>query len=265
MNKLTFAILMPFYQGDSISSLETTLKYAADCKFDKTYLVIDGPLDAERNAYIDELRQSQKLVILQLQHNSGLGAALNFGLNHVTENYCSRVDPGDIIFAPSVEKIRALIKTDPSIALIGGQMSEHTDNHSDRVRNRIVPLSYQKIKRFAKLRNPFNHITVCFRVDSVRILGGYPETQFRHEDYGLWIKFIQREFKILNIADIVSSASIADFTNRRLGVRYLSHEISFLKQNLDFFGFWVFPYIIIRLPFRLSGVLQNVIYKLIRS
>ena len=69
--------------------------------------------------------------------------------------------------------------------LVGGQIVEFNENIFDSKNiKRRVPINEEEIKKFSKLRNPFNHPTVMFRKEFFNDVGKYKEMKF-FEDYFL--------------------------------------------------------------------------------
>lgn len=261
---MSFAVLIPYYKGDKLTDLKQTLDSVDLCRFDKVYMVIDGPIAADDLRFIHSQVALRNFTVVDLARNIGLGGALNAGLEKVTEDYCFRVDPGDILFYREVDKAKEYLRDNPGIHLLGGQMYEHIGTIDRRVGERRVPLNDEKIRKFSKLRNPFNHITVCFNVDVVKQLDGYPTTQILHEDYGLWIKLIRRGYNIRNRDVFISSANVDGFSSRRSGFTYLKFEINFLISNMSYFHLWIIPYLFLRIPVRFISSLREEVYKLLR-
>lgn len=262
---ITFGILLPFYHGDRLSDMKRTLRSVLFCDFSKVYIVVDGPIHHASLVYLNRVSARFDFELLHLCRNAGLGAALNFALPYIKETYCFRIDPGDVLIQKGVSTIMDYVRNNPQIDLVGGQMAEHLGAPDQIIGKRQVPCSAKEIRRFAKLRNPFNHITVCFNVVTAKNLGGYPEDTLAHEDYGFWIKYLQNQLNFTNLNVTVSSADVSGFSYRRSGVLYAICEFKFLIKNLSFFHIWVAPYILIRLPARASRYFSNWIYSKIRS
>ena len=46
-----------------------------------------------------------------------------------------------------------------------------------------IPVTNKDIKKYLKLRNPINHMTVLYKTKLIKSVGGYPNIYLR-EDYG---------------------------------------------------------------------------------
>ena len=126
-------------------------------------------------------------------------------------------------------------KEHPEAALLGGTIQERSKN-GKKLSIRRTPLSHQKILKYVIKRNPFNHMTVAFRTNVVRSLGGYPDLHLR-EDYGLWIKILSAGFFSQNTeAILVDATTGSDMYKRRGGWRYAKAELQ-LQRYLIHYGF----------------------------
>ena len=75
-------------------------------------------------------------------------------------------------------------------------------------------------------RNPFNHMTVCFRRDFIRAIGGYPAIALK-EDYALWAKAIARGARVANLPQVLVRARAgSELVLRRGGLRYARSELA---------------------------------------
>ena len=109
--------------------------------------------------------------------------------------------------------------------LFGGQIIEFDDNKKKYFIKKKVPTDSCSIKNSIKFRNPFNHMTVFFKKELTKKLGGYPEIPFK-EDYGLWIKFLSSGAKVCNSDKVFVKARINDsFYIRRSGLKHLYSEL----------------------------------------
>lgn len=151
-------------------------------------LVKDGPLTLALESIIDKYVNILPLRLISLNTNVGLAKALNYGLEVVNTEWVARFDTDDICAINRVEQQLLQIKTN-NFDLFGSQIKEFNGDWRSAHQTRSVPLVHNDIVSFSKTRNPFNHMTVCFRKSIVDSVGGYPEIKFM-EDYALWLKMI---------------------------------------------------------------------------
>ena len=94
---------------------------------------------------------------------------------------------------------------------------------------RKVPLTGEKIRKYAKFRNPMNHVTVCMKREVLLGVGNY-ENVLWHEDYYLWIKMLISGYKLQNLPEVSVHVRAGSFTSRRSGLKYLQSEIAFIQK-----------------------------------
>ena len=94
-----YSILMSVYAKDN----PDYLKLAIDSMLNQTIksndfvIVEDGPLTTELDAVINEYSSKNKEInVVKIEHNSGLGKALDFGLNYCKNELVARMDADDI-------------------------------------------------------------------------------------------------------------------------------------------------------------------------
>jgi GT2 family glycosyltransferase len=186
-------------------------------------LVKDGPLTSELDAVIDGFRRLLPFNVVALPENVGLARALNYGLQFVSQPWVMRFDTDDVCAADRVEKQVALIKKE-EFDLFGAQIDEFEHDFHFPVRVRQVPCEHDQIVRFCLRRNPFNHMTVCFKKAIVLGIGGYPDIAFM-EDYALWIKIIASGARVCNVSDVLVHVRIGNgMIRRRGGYGYIISE-----------------------------------------
>jgi hypothetical protein len=153
-------------------------------------------------------------------------------LGKITTKYTFRAD-GDDFNMPN--RFAMQLKTlEDGFDLVGGYIQE-TDKQGNLQKIRKVPLGSEDIRAFAKFRNPFNHMSVAFRTDIVKKIGGYPELYLK-EDYGLWALLIGINVKLINLPLILVRATAGeDLFKRRSGIGYIKSEWS-LRKHLHYCG-----------------------------
>jgi hypothetical protein len=88
-----------------------------------------------------------------------------------------------------------------------------------------VPCEEAEIRDFMKIRNPLNHMSVCFRKSLIEDLGGYPKL-YLNEDYGLWAKAMVNGATLRNLPNILVLARAGpNMHARRGGWKYILSEL----------------------------------------
>ena len=262
----SFSILMSVYYKERPEFLKESLESILNQTIlpEEVVIVKDGPLAEQLNTVIEYFKRtfSGKVKIIELSENKGLGVALAIGIQACSHDIVARMDSDDIATSFRFEKQLRVLLDNPEIDLIGSHIKEFIGNEANVIATRKVPLSHNEIVKFAKKRNPFNHMTVMYRKSKVLASGNY-QTCFDFEDYYLWTQMLMKGAKTCNIDDyLVFARTGNDMYGRRGGFRYLKNEYIFQKRikNIGFtrvseMYFNILTHIIIRLiPSRLRGV-----------
>lgn len=182
----------PEYLRDSINSMinQTVMP-------DEIIIIEDGPLTDELNKVIKffETKYRGLFVIEKLEHNVGLGAALNVGIKISKNELIARMDTDDISLPERCEKQLKAFEKNDKIDIIGTQIKEFINTPDNVVSSRIVPSDYEGILRFSRRRSPFNHPTVMYKKSKVLALGGYQQYG-RKEDLDLFIKMVHNGYAV---------------------------------------------------------------------
>ena len=218
-----FTVLMAVYRADSVRLFLRAVDsaYANSLPPDHFVLVVDGPIPAELDAAINYVASRYRMEVLRLAKNRGLAEALNAGLQHVRTEWVVRADADDWNLPDRFER-QAEVATD-GLDLMGGAILE-TDQDAKPLAIRRTPTKHEDIIRYARTRNPFNHMTVAFRARLARECGGYPVLRLR-EDYGLWALMLHRNARTLNLSTVLVHATAGlGMYRRRGGLRYARDE-----------------------------------------
>ena len=183
---------------------------------DEIILVEDGPLPAELSSVINEYSENySKLKIIQLKENVKLGRALAEGLLNCTYEYVARMDTDDIAVKDRFEKQYKYLQEHKEVSALGGSICEFGDN-GEEVRIKKMPLDHKDIMKYAKYRNPLNHMTVMFKKEDVLEAGSYGHFPFL-EDYDLWCRLLASGKTLNNLPDILVNARCGDGLYTRRG------------------------------------------------
>ena len=97
-----------------------------------------------------------------------------------------------------------------------------------------MPCDNDTIRRFARRRNPFNHMTVAYRKQAVLAAGGYHHHLYM-EDYNLWLRMLAAGARAANLPEtLVLARTGAAMLRRRRGRAYVASEwrLYRLKRSL---------------------------------
>jgi glycosyltransferase involved in cell wall biosynthesis len=191
---------------------------------DELLLVLDGPIGSSLSQEIEHWRQRLRIRTVALSENAGLAVALNTGLKEVRSPWVMRFDTDDICLRHRVS-VQLPMMASGHFDLIGSQIHEFMMEGDDPHQARVVPVSHAEIVKYSKRRNPFNHMTVCFRTELALKLGGYPCLPYM-EDYALWVAMLRDGAKVGNSSEVLVHARIGSgMYERRGGLEYAHCEV----------------------------------------
>lgn len=225
-----FTVLMSVYSKNDSILLEKAIESIYFNTVTPNYfiLIVDGPIPAILKKKIFSLSRKFHFDIFTLKENIGLPGALNFGLTKVKTKWVFRADADDINHHTRFKEQINFLNKNPKVDLLGSAIDE-IDEYGNFISKKEPPLKYKEIKKFIKYRNPFNHMTVAYKIDVVNKVGGYPNI-FLKEDYGLWVLLISSGCYCMNMPkSLVSATTGTPFFSRRSGFKYIKSEFKIQK------------------------------------
>ncbi len=230
---MDFSVLLSVYQKEKPEYFRQSLDsiLSQTCLPTQIVLVEDGPLTEELYREVEALSQrTDRLKVVPLKENMGLGKALNIGIRECDYELVARMDTDDIAFPDRFALQIEAFERDPELGLCGGYVEEFIDSVENVVSVKKVPLKDEEIRRYAKKRNPFNHPTVMFKKSEVEKAGGYQHALY-FEDYYLWMRMLKNRVKAKNIdRALLHFRTGADMYQRRGGFAYMKHAVAFKKR-----------------------------------
>lgn len=223
-----FALLLPVYGGDRPRFLRDAFRSTVDDQArrpDQVVAVQDGPVSQELRRCLDEIRERSPVpvTLVRLEHNGGLGRALDAGLSASQHEIVARMDADDVSMPRRFELQVPVIEEGADI--VGSGLLEFGDDPGDTVVRRTPPSDPGEIARYARFHDPFNHPTVVYRRSAVLGAGGYRDLPLM-EDYWLFARMIANGARARNIAEpLVYYRVGADAYARRGGMRLLQSEL----------------------------------------
>jgi len=228
-----FSLLVAVYGGDHPDHLRRAFRSAVDdqtVRPDQVVIVRDGPVNAELGECLDDLIGTSPVPVtfVPLERNEGLGPALDRGLAACWFDVVARMDADDIAMPHRFEVELALTA---HADIVGSGLLEFVADTDDVVGQRVPPTEPDRIRRYARIADPFNHPTVVYRRSVVLAAGGYGDLPLM-EDYALFARMLQLGARPANVAEplVFYRVGTAAF-RRRGGMRLLSSE---LRLQRDF-------------------------------
>lgn len=222
-----FSLLMSLYDKESPASLTCALISVKNQTLgpSEIILVIDGPIGGELEEVLDLFANCLPIKIVKLEKNVGLALALNAGLGHCTNELIARFDTDDWCTPERFNTQVLEMDKRPDIDVLGSWIAEFEDDPKILETVRTLPCIHDDITKFARSRNPMNHMTVIYRKSAVMKAGGYEHLDLM-EDYWLWIRMIMQGSKFANLPVILVHARAgSSLFKRRGGLRYVKSEI----------------------------------------
>ena len=230
MNNPSFTVLMPVYNREDLYQLfdrAVDSVYENSILPDDFILVVDGPVSEKFKSKINNFKNKYDFRIIWLEKNVGLTKALNIGLKEIETDWVFRADGDDYNHPDRFYEQMKLIND--GYDLIGSSIRE-VDKNGEFIAFKNVPVSESDIRKYAKYRNPFNHMTIAFRTELVKECGGYPDVYLK-EDYSLWASLLKCGAKVINSDKVLVDATTGSgMYARRGGLKYISSEYQLQKH-----------------------------------
>ena len=178
-------------------------------KTDDFVVVCDGPLTEELDARLEGYSQANPGVfnIVRLPRNVGIGKAANEGLHHCRNDLVARMDADDISVPDRCRMQLEAFEKNPGLTVLGGMIAEFDRDPEQPFAFRRVPVENEKIRAFARRRQPFNNMTVMYRREAVLKVGGYRDFR-RSEDYDLFLRLLNANFEAANLDAVLVNARV---------------------------------------------------------
>ncbi|MDQ1530222.1 MAG: hypothetical protein QOE37_327 [Microbacteriaceae bacterium] len=234
-----FSLLLPVYARDDPAQLERAFTSAVQeqtLRPDEVVLVRDGPVPDELAAALARLVDESPVPVrlLELPRNEGLAAALTAGLAACAHDVVARMDADDIALPERFERQLAVI--DQGYDLVGAGLLEFADDEAVTIGRRTPPVGEERIRRYARFHQPFNHPTVVYRRRAVARAGGYIAVGLM-EDYWLFVRMLAAGARVANLPEPLLKYRVgAGAYRRRGGVAQLRAELR-LQRLMRHLGF----------------------------
>lgn len=242
MENLKFSVSMCVYKGDNPKWFKTAVDSILNQSVvpNEVVIVVDGPVTDDLNKIINEYEKKPIFKVVRIKENVGHGNARRIGLENCSNEYVALMDADDISHPQRFEKQIAKFLEEPSLDIVGANITEFIGEPENIVGKRIVPQTDEEIKKYLKYRCPFNQMTVIFKKNSVNSVGGYIDW-YCDEDYYLWIRMYLANMYFTNCSENLVNVRVGeDMYNRRGGFKYFKSEARLqkymLKNNIIRFG-----------------------------
>lgn len=231
---MDYSILLPVYNQDKPEYLTISIESMLNqtVKSNDFVIVKDGPVTEELDAVINKYASNKEnnINVVALEVNSGLGAALDFGLRQCKNELIARMDADDISLPTRCEKLLELFKNNPNLSIAGTNIDEFDEDPNIIISSRVVPTSDKEIKKYNRRRQAFNHPTIMFKKSEVLRVGSYPHIKHM-EDKDLFFRMLNMDCIGANIPEsLLLFRSNKESFKRRRGKEYRKATIEVAKS-----------------------------------
>lgn len=231
---MKFSVLTTVYKKEIPGNLRKSLlsSYHQTIKPAEIILVCDGELTEELDREIEKLqREIPILKVFHLAENLGSGPASLFGVNQCQTEFIARMDSDDYSLETRFEKQVAAFEKNPNLIMVGSNILE---KNSEFTALKKVPETTVEIRRYSKMRNPFNNPSSMMKKEYILKSGNYREFRYL-EDYDLTMRLLHdnptKDFYNIQEPLVVMQTNDASYL-RRGGLLYVKTD--FILQ-LDFY------------------------------
>ncbi|WP_294439241.1 glycosyltransferase [uncultured Slackia sp.] len=231
-----YTVLIPVWIKDNPvfvrQSIDSILRQTY--RADEILILCDGPLTNDLNEMLSKFETENKEVkVIHFTENRGLGPTLADGVLASSNAIVARMDSDDISKPERLEKEISVLEYG-GYDIVGSAIEEFQLQPGDMSSVRILPTEHSKIAQFSKTRNPFNHMSVVFRKESVIRAGNY-RSFYLLEDYDLWVRMLLSGSVMHNLADALVYVRTGNgMISRRGGISYLKSQIKLLNAFYDY-------------------------------
>jgi glycosyltransferase involved in cell wall biosynthesis len=236
---LPFSLLLPVHASDQAEFVRLAFRSAVHdqtLRPDHVVMVRDGPVPEPIADVIEELRSTSPVPVtfVPLEHNLGLGPALDAGLAASPHDVIARMDSDDVAMPRRFEVQLPLIAGGADI--VGAGLLEFGRDTDDVVGQRTPPSDPDDIVRYARIHDPFNHPTVVYRRAAVVAAGGYGDLPLM-EDYWLFARMLANGARPANVPEPLVYYRVGEGAYQRRGGKVLLRSELALQRRLRDEGF----------------------------
>ena len=231
---MEFSVLITVYIREKPENLRKSLlsSYNQTIKPKEIILVCDGELTKELYKEIESLKKEiPVLLVYKLPRNLGSGPTSRFGVKKCNTELIARMDSDDYCLETRFEKQLKAFENNPNLIMVGSNILE---KNIDFTALKKVPETTSEIRKYSKMRNPFNNPSSMMKKEYILKAGNYREFRYL-EDYDLVMRLLHNNptKDFFNIQEPLVVMQTNDSTYlRRGGLLYVKTD--FILQ-LDFY------------------------------
>ncbi|WP_052242850.1 MULTISPECIES: glycosyltransferase family 2 protein [Pseudoalteromonas] len=193
-------IILPVYNGEAYitESIESILNQTYS---NFNLLVINDGSTDKTKLILEQLKNTDARIQVINKDNEGLIATLNLGISLSRAKYLVRMDHDDILAPSKLEMQINYMNSHENIDVLGCN-AFLIDSSGKRVGSISFPVASLAVKAKSFVRVPVLHPSVMIKVsDKIRPFLYYDEAQLYCEDFGLWHRLLDNDFRITNLKE----------------------------------------------------------------
>ena len=221
MKNSAFSVVMSVYKNDH----PEYFKQAVDSVLNQSLapseiiIVVDGDVTKAIRSVLSSFRTLKQVKIHQLQKNSGLGLARDYGIRKSSSSIVAVMDSDDISLPDRFQTQLEFLRNQ-NAAMVGGYIEEFMLIPGDCGLIRKVPLNHKQIITVGRWRQSMNHVTIMFKKSIYFKSGGYRDVR-GIEDFDLFYRIFLTGAKVCNVNQVLVNVRFNEGTVlRRRGWQY---------------------------------------------
>lgn len=149
-------------------SVQSVLKQSF-CDFE--FIIVDDGSKKPLEQIIESISKDQRIRVFRID-NSGLGAALNYGINKSSGKYIARIDDDDMMVSDRLEKQVCFMQNHQEVSCVGTWFYDKCGNKY--FPHRKYPSEHEGIiESLLRFRFSIAHTTLMFTREAFDKIGGY--------------------------------------------------------------------------------------------
>lgn len=134
-------------------------------------IIVDDGSEKPIESTIKKISADERIKVFRIE-NSGLGAALNYGIKNSKGKYIARLDDDDMMLPERLEKQALFLENNPTVACVGTWFYDKYENKF--FPHKKYPTKHDDIvKMLLRFRFSLAHTTLMFRREAFDKIGGY--------------------------------------------------------------------------------------------
>jgi len=192
------SILMPVRNGRFLAQAVETLLAQSLRDFD--FVIVDDGCDARtQDALAQYAKLDARIRIERYEENSGLAAALNFGIGRCSAPLIARADADDEYHPERLARQVAALEARPDLAAISCGW-HRIDERGRRLYTQRQAKGPELIRFLSMFGSPLLHPGAVLRAEALTAIGGYDPAYWTAQDTDLWARLLNH-FELDNLPE----------------------------------------------------------------